>query len=196
MEPWQLPGLRFDAVPRGAVVEIVGRVSSGRTSLLQAWLAHATRAGAAVALVDVDHTFDAGSAARAGVDLRRVLWVRSGRRHDRALTALGLLARCPGFALIVLDAGERPLRLTATAAFRLKGVMRGTALVVVGRRRVMGAAADLALETIQEGCEWTGAGSQARRLAAVWTTVELLRPEAAIHPRAGGAWPRRARWTA
>lgn len=196
MEPWKLPGSGFDAGRGGAVVEIVGRVSSGRTSLLHAWLADATRAGAAVALIDVDHTFDAESAARAGVDLRRVLWVQSGGRRDHALSAVGLLARCPGFALVALDAGEVPPRLTPLAAFRLKRMLRGSVLLVVGRRRVMGSAADLAFETIQEGCEWTGAGFRARRLAAVCTELQLLRPQAATHPRAGGGWPRRARWLA
>lgn len=197
MEPWNLPGLRFGEGRAGAVVEIVGRVSSGRTSLLHAWLADATRSGGAVALIDVDHTFDAASAARAGVDLRRVLWVQSGGRRDHALSAVGLLARCPGFALVALDAGEVPPRLTPTTAFRLKRALRGSVLLVVGRRRVMGAAADLALETVQEGCEWTGAGSRARRLDAVRTRLQLLRPQSAVHPRAGGgAWPCRARWTA
>ena len=197
MEPWKLPAVRVDAARAGAVVEIVGRVSSGRTSVLHAWLADATRAGAAVALLDVDHTFDPESAARAGIDLRRVLWVQGGGRRDHALSALGLLARCPGFALVALDAGEVPPRLTPTAAFRIKRALRGRVLLVVGRRRVMGSAADLALETVQEGCEWTGAGLRARRLAAVCTKLELLRPESAIHPHAGGApWPRRARWTA
>jgi hypothetical protein len=197
MEPWNLPGLQADAARKGAVVEIVGRVSSGRTSLLHAWLAHATGDGAAAALIDVDDTFDAPSALRAGVDLRRLLWVQTGGRRDHALAALGLLLRCPGFAVVAVDAGERPPRLTATAAFRFKRALRGSVLIVAGRRRVMGAAADLAVETVQDGCEWTGAGFRARRLAAVCTTLELLRPGAARHPRAASVrWPGRARWTA
>ena len=197
MEPWKLPALACQTPGEGAVVEIVGRVSSGRTSLLHAWLADATRAGAAVALVDVDHTFDAVSAVRAGVDLRRMLWIQSGRRREHAVSALLLLARCPGFALVALDTGEVPARLTSAAAFRLKRALRGNVLLVVGRRRVMGAAADLAFETVQEGCEWTGAGSRARRLVALRTRLELLRPESSRHPRAGGIpWPQRARWIA
>lgn len=188
---------RVDVLRAGHVVEIVGRVSSGRTSLLLAWLGDATRAGGAVALIDVDHTFDPVSATRAGIDLRRVLWVRASGRRDRALSALGLLARCPGFALVALDAGEVPPRLTLTHAFRLKRALRGSALVVVGRRRVMGVAADLAIETVQEECEWTGAGSRPRRLDAVRTRLQLVRPQAATHPRACGiVWPRRARWIA
>src|SRR5436305_139603 len=53
----------------GEITEIVGRLSSGRTSLLMAALRHATHAGAATALVDVDDAFDAVSASRAGVEL-------------------------------------------------------------------------------------------------------------------------------
>jgi len=193
MNNW-IPGL---AVRAGAAVEIVGRVSSGRTSLLHAWLRDATRAGGAVALVDVDATFDPVSAARADVDLSRVLWVRVAGRRDHALSALGLLARCPGFALVALDAGEVPPRLTLTHAFRIKRALSGSALVVVARRRLLGAAADLAIETVQEGCEWTGAGSRLARLDAVRTRLQLVRPQSATHPRASGVvWPRRARWTA
>lgn len=189
----------FERVRAGDVIEIVGRVSSGRTSFLLRCLADATRAGAAIALVDVDGTFDPTSAERAGVDLSRVLWVRTDRRRDRALVALDLLARCPGFGVVVLDAGEVPPRLTLTTAFRIKRALAssGGVLVVVGRQRIMGPAADLAMETVQEGCEWTGAGTRTRRLDAVRTCLQLVRPQAAAHPRAAGAaWPRRARWIA
>jgi RecA DNA recombination protein len=187
---------RPNVLRAGSVIEVIGPISSGRTSLLLSWLADATRAGGVVALVDVDGTFDPRSATRSGIDLRRVLWVRAGGRRDRALSALGLLARCPGFALVAFDAGELSPRVTLTHAFRVKRALRGGVLVVVGRHRMMGAAADLAIETVQEGCEWTGAGSRARRLDAVRTRLHLLRPQSATHPRVAGAWPRHARWIA
>src|SRR5512142_2782397 len=63
-------------LPRGALSEICGPASSGRTSLLLAALAARTAAGEACALVDVSDSFDPVSAQAAGVDLRRVLWVR------------------------------------------------------------------------------------------------------------------------
>lgn len=182
-----------------AIVEVVGRLSSGRTSLVLGWLAEATRAGGAAALVDVDATLDIASAARAGVDLRRLLWVRAGGRRDRAIAAVHLLARCPGFTLLVLDTGEAPPRLTLTAAFQLKHAMRAAraTLVIVGRRRVMAAAADVAIEAVQDGCDWAGAGADVRRLDAVRSRLHLVRPHAAGHPQAGDArWPRAARWTA
>src|SRR5207244_3561627 len=71
-------------VRRGEITEIVGRPSSGRTSLFTACLRDVTRREAVAALVDAEQAFDPASAARAGVDLRRLLWVRCGGRRDRA----------------------------------------------------------------------------------------------------------------
>ncbi len=60
-------------VRRGEITEIVGRPSSGRTSLFTACLRDVTRREAVAALVDAEQAFDPASAARAGVDLRRLL---------------------------------------------------------------------------------------------------------------------------
>ena len=69
-------------LPRGALSEICGPASSGRSSLLLAALAARTAAGEACALVDVTDSFDPVSAEAAGVDLRRVLWVRCGETFN------------------------------------------------------------------------------------------------------------------
>jgi recombination protein RecA len=63
-------------IPRGALTEICGEASSGRSSLLLAVLAAATHRQELCALVDVADSFDPPSAGRAGVDLDRLLWVR------------------------------------------------------------------------------------------------------------------------
>ena len=145
-------------VVAGGITEIVGGPSSGRTSLLVACLRDVTRRGAIAALVDTDHVFDPASAARAGVELSRVLWVRCGRRPDRALRAADLLVRCPGFALIALDTGDLTPRLSLTMTYRLKFAVHrtGTALVVAARQRVAGSAAALAIETSRRALEWSG----------------------------------------
>ena len=52
---------------QGAMTELVGPLSSGRTSLLMLCLRDVTRRGALAALVDTDHAFDATGAAAAGV---------------------------------------------------------------------------------------------------------------------------------
>ncbi|MSO50707.1 MAG: hypothetical protein EXQ49_12560, partial [Acidobacteria bacterium] len=70
------PGNQKAGWPRGHVSEVVGPASSGRTSVVMATLAAATARGGVVALVDVADRFDPASAADAGVDLDRLLWVR------------------------------------------------------------------------------------------------------------------------
>ncbi|RIK98478.1 MAG: recombinase RecA, partial [Proteobacteria bacterium] len=67
--------------PRGRVSEITGPPSSGRTSLVLALLAAATRDGETTAVVDAADAFDPASARAAGVDLGRVLWARPPRPH-------------------------------------------------------------------------------------------------------------------
>jgi len=64
--------------PRGCLTEICGPASSGRTTLLLAALAAATRRGEFCVLVDASDALDPRSAADAGVDLDRLLWVRCG----------------------------------------------------------------------------------------------------------------------
>src|SRR6266478_5695082 len=66
-------------LPRGCLSEIWGSASSGRTSVLLAALAAATRREEVCALVDATDALDAVSAAAAGVDLERLLWIRCGK---------------------------------------------------------------------------------------------------------------------
>ncbi len=73
-------------LPRGALSEVVGPASSGRTGVMLAALAEATRRHEICALVDARDRFDPASAKTAGIDLTRLLWVRcdeqsSGPRH-------------------------------------------------------------------------------------------------------------------
>ena len=65
-------------LPRGCLTEICGPASSGRTTLLLAALAAATRRREFCAVVDASDALDPHSAAAAGVDLDRLLWVRCG----------------------------------------------------------------------------------------------------------------------
>ena len=66
-------------LPRGCLSEICGSASSGRTSVLLAALAAATRREEVCALVDATDALDAVSAAAAGIVLERLLWVRCGK---------------------------------------------------------------------------------------------------------------------
>ena len=74
-------------LPRGCLTEVGGGASSfgtsGRTSMLLAALAAATRRQEVCALVDVCDAFDPASGAAAGVDFSRLLWVRCGDSPPR-----------------------------------------------------------------------------------------------------------------
>jgi hypothetical protein len=63
-------------LPRGCLTEVCGSRTSGRTSLLFATLAAATKRQEACALVDVKDVFDPVLAAAAEVGLEKLLWVR------------------------------------------------------------------------------------------------------------------------
>ena len=63
-------------LPVGAISEITGPASSGRTSLVLAFLARRTAEERVCAWVDASDAFDPESAAANGVNLRRLLWVR------------------------------------------------------------------------------------------------------------------------
>ena len=65
-------------LPRGCLTEICGPASSGRTTILLAALAAATRRGEFCVVVDASDALDPQSAAATGVELNRLLWVRCG----------------------------------------------------------------------------------------------------------------------
>jgi recombination protein RecA len=65
-------------LPVGAISEITGPASSGRTSLVLAFVARRTAEERVCAWVDSSDSFDPESAAATGVNLRGLLWVRCG----------------------------------------------------------------------------------------------------------------------
>src|SRR2546425_1290241 len=77
-------------LPRGAITEFFGPPSSGRTSAMISILAEATARDEVCALVDGNDAFDPKSAAAAGVELNRLLWVRS-EEHTSELQSLAYL---------------------------------------------------------------------------------------------------------
>lgn len=90
-------------LPCGAVTEIYGAASSGRTSLLHRLLAEATAAGKMCALVDACDAFDPVSAEAAGVSLPHLVWTRCRRNIEHAIKAADLLLHGGGFGLVALD---------------------------------------------------------------------------------------------
>jgi recombination protein RecA len=92
-------------LPRGALTEIFGPSCSGRTSLLLAALSVRTAQEEACALIDGGDAFDPHSAEAAGVELRKLLWVRC-RNVKQTLRATDLLLQGGGFGLIAVDLSD------------------------------------------------------------------------------------------
>src|ERR1700687_4736097 len=80
-------------IARGCLTEICGTASSERTSVLLFALARATQRGEVCALVDASGAFNPASAAAAGMEMSRLLWVRCGkypsRKHSSAARSAG-----------------------------------------------------------------------------------------------------------
>jgi hypothetical protein len=76
--------------PRGCLTEICGPASSGKTSLVIATIAVATRRAETCVLIDASDSFDPASGAAAGLDFSKLLWIRCGGHkmspHARAGT--------------------------------------------------------------------------------------------------------------
>ncbi|HEX3697053.1 MAG TPA: hypothetical protein VH374_16875 [Polyangia bacterium] len=131
--------------PRGALSELCGRRSSGRTSVLLASLASAIAAGHTVALVDNGGALDPRLAAQCGVALPDLLWIRCGA--EQVLKAADLVVTAGGFGLVALDLGEGRARIPGAAWNRLKHAAerQQTALVVATPWRTVGAFAGAAI---------------------------------------------------
>jgi len=148
--------------PRGQLSELVGPRSSGRTSLLLRLLAAATARGECVALVDALDMLDVESAAAAGVDLERLLWVRghvvpnpglcrdlNQRALAQAIRAFTLVLQAGQFGLVVLDLAEASpdavRRLPFTTWLRLQRLLEGrqTMGVLVGNEPMARSSAGL-----------------------------------------------------
>lgn len=170
--------------PCGQLSEIVGAHSTGRTSLLCALLAAATRHGDLIALVDSLDTFDPASGAAAGIDLSQLLWIR-GTSVRRALKATSLVLQSGDFAIVALDLADVPRRTLQQIPFttwrRLQRLVEGgqTACVLVGREPVARGPDGVTL-MLQPGHRigrWTGTGDH-RLLSGLMTTARVVRGRA------------------
>ena len=100
----------FGGIPRGAVTELTGSRSSGKTSLLHSVLAQAAGRGECCAFIDTNDAFDPCSAAHSGVELDRLVWVRCRGDTEAAMKAADLIVHGGGFGMVCLDLSEVPLR--------------------------------------------------------------------------------------
>jgi recombination protein RecA len=155
-------------IPRGYLSEICGPASSGRTTLLLSLMRQVTAAGECCALIDSANSLDPHSASANGVDLKRLLWVKCGRRHghvkltpvDKALKAADLIINAGGFGLIVLDLADiepsLARRIPLASWFRFRRAVESTSSAFVVLEQVASAksCASLVLTLQTSASEW------------------------------------------
>jgi RecA/RadA recombinase len=103
----------IEGFPRGAISEIIGPESSGRTTLIHSLLAASTSNFEVCAYVDTSDSFDPVSAAAAGVALSQLIWIRCASNAGHALKAVDYLLHAGGFGAVILDLCQITPRILA-----------------------------------------------------------------------------------
>ena len=153
-------------IARGRISEVVGAVSSGKTTVAAAFASAASRRGEVVGWVDVPGAFDPRSLEAAGADLARILWVSFAKRTNtktadaarrtfinkererrNELKAAELILEAGGFGLVIIDFGAMRFPLSQSASLRLARAAErsGTAVLALATNRVCGTFAALTL---------------------------------------------------
>jgi recombination protein RecA len=149
--------------PRGAVSEIFGPDSSGRTTLVHSLLAASTANLEICAYIDTCDSFDPVTAAAAGVALEQMVWVRCGKNAEYALKAADYLLHAGGFGVVVLDLCQLSPRVSNRIPisywyrFRLAIENTPAILALVEKQPLAKSCASLMLEMKRKKTLWTGA---------------------------------------
>lgn len=161
-------------LPVGAISELIGPSSSGRTSIAMSFLARHTSTGSVCAWIDSCDCLDPESAAANGISLNTLLWIRCSNiqlqnqsdsaRHspfkksqpwtrlDQALRATDLLLQSGGYAAIVLDLADestdhcRRIPLATWFRFRQAADRTRCSLIVLGKAAYAQSSAAVVLE--------------------------------------------------
>ena len=176
LEP--LDALLGGGLPRGKIVELAGRRSAGRFSIVLAALAAATSAGEAAVLVDLGDHLDPQILEANGADLSRLLWIRPQKMKD-AVHAVEMIA-ATGFQLVVLDAGLHPIRGKRVAEASWVRLARtaeaqGTAMLISTPYPMTGTASEIVLDAQRVRPKWTGSGKSPRVLAGMSVDVAVTK---------------------
>lgn len=173
------------ALPRGAITEILGETSTGRTALAHAMLATSTLGDEVTAWIDCHDSFDPASAVSAGADLDKLLWVQCGHRLETALKAADMVLHNGGFGLIVLDLCDVTAvglqRVPLSYWYRIRRAVEHTpsVLLILARHSIAKSCSTRQLSLGEPILEWRG--------LAPFQTIVRLESQAISRKPAGAA---------
>jgi recombination protein RecA len=153
----------IEGFPRGAISEIIGPESSGRTTLIHSLLAVSTSKLEVCAYVDTSDSFDPVSASAAGVALSQLIWIRCASNAGHALKAVDYLLHAGGFGAVILDLCQITPRISNRIPisywyrFRLALENTPTILALVENQPLAKSCASLLLEMKRTKTAWAGA---------------------------------------
>ena len=185
MDVAALDACLWGGLPRGQLSELAGPRSSGRMTLF-------------LQMVDTLDRLDVASAAAAGVDLSRLLWIRgqeiagrvgpSGpteRAIDRALKALNLVLQAGGFGVVAIDLADVPPAALRQIPFmtwlRVQRAIEGsdTACMLLTSEPLARSAGGLTV-SLTSRATWAGTSDRSRRLAGVDMRARVVSPRKRI----------------
>jgi hypothetical protein len=160
-------------LPSGAIMEVFGGLSSGKTTLAHALTSAAVRAGAFAAWIDLPNSFHPER--RSG----RVLWV-APRDCLTALRAAEQVLEAGGFRVVILDLGDPiPSRSIVPASRWLRmarmAARREAVVMVLSSVHVAGAFAALSLETCADQYRFAGSHGPCPVFEGIDSVVHLRR---------------------
>ena len=152
----------IEGFPRGAISEIIGSDSSGRTTLVHSLLAASTAKLEICAYVDTCDSFDPVTAAAAGVTLEQLVWIRCGGNAGHAFKAADSLLHAGGFGVIVLDLCQISPRISNRIPisywYRFRRAVENTPtiLALMEKQPMAKSCASLILEMRRKKTAWSG----------------------------------------
>lgn len=185
----EIDSFALGGLPRGALTEVFGPVSSGRTSFMLSALAHATNQEEVCALVDTNNSFDPKSAMRAGIKCEHLLWIRGGHNLEHAFKATDLLLQGGGFGLVLLDLGDVPgnsvKRIISSWWYRFRRTLEPTptALVIIAEESCVRSCATLALELRAQTHLWSSSKEPQSEISSSRNRLSSSYPSLAPVPR-------------
>ena len=153
-------------LPQGAISEVFGAESSGRTSFMHSALATLSHTDLC-AVIDTADAFDVKTAYQVGARLENLLWAKCGSNVPHSLAVAELVLRSGLFSVVVFDLASTPIPETRKIQqghwlrFRRAIENTDTVFLVIGKQSFAQSLAGLVVELQPDAPEYVTTNSAA-----------------------------------